>query len=251
MGNSSDLVNGCFVTGCPWLRADQNHPQAPLKILMLHGHGQSGQKFYYKTRIFHAAIQKQIFSLTNKPVEFVYLDAPICQIPGDFDSRIWVYGSHEEAGIRGLNESIQHIMSALQNRGPFLGIMGFSTGVTLAVIIASLLENPNRHAEFNVKAQQPPLQFVVAYSGFMLSHPVYKSLYYPKLQTPILHLIGTLDSMIAEPLTLRLAQQCQTRKIQYFAGGHFVPRHSEIVSEVADFIGDSFGSGIMLKTGGD
>ncbi|KAK1144795.1 hypothetical protein N8T08_004806 [Aspergillus melleus] len=220
MGDGSDLLNGSFVTGCPWLCADKIHPQAPLKILMLHGHGQSGQKLYYKTRIFHAAIQNQIATLTNRPVEFVYLDAPICQIPGDFDSRIWVYGSHEEPEIRGLNESIHHIMSALQNKGPFLGIMGFSTGATLAVVIASILENPKRHAEFDVK-------------------------------TPILHFIGTLDSMIAEPLTLRLAQQCQTQNIRYFAEGHFVPRHSEIVSEVAGFIGDSFGSGMISKTGDD
>lgn len=85
----------------------------------------------------------------------------------------------------------------------------------------------------------------------MLAHPAYNSLYYPKLQTPILHFIGTLDSMIAEPLTLRLAQQCQIQNIRYFAGGHFVPRHSEIVSEVAGFIGDSFGSGMISKTGDD
>ena len=37
MGDRSDLLNGSFVTGCPWLCADQIHPQAPLKILMLHG----------------------------------------------------------------------------------------------------------------------------------------------------------------------------------------------------------------------
>ncbi|KAI9036782.1 amino acid permease [Aspergillus affinis] len=248
-GNRSDLLNGSFVTESPWLFADQIQPQAPLKILMLHGHGQSGQKFYYKTRIFHAAIQKEILSLTNKPVEFVYLDAPICQIPGDYDTRILVYGSYEESGVRGLNDSIQHIMSVIQNKGPSIGIMGFSTGAALAVIIASLLENPNRHTEFNVKVQQPPLQFVVAYSGFMLGHPIYKSLYYPKIQVPILHLVGKLDCMIAEPLTLRLAQQCQIQKVRYFGGGHFISRHSEMISEVAGFIGDSLVSRMISKTG--
>ncbi|PLB43285.1 hypothetical protein P170DRAFT_431242 [Aspergillus steynii IBT 23096] len=212
-------------------------------------HGQSGQKFYYKTRIFHAAIQKEILSLTNNPVEFVYLDAPICQIPGDHDTRIWAYGSYEEAEMRGLNDSIQLVMSVLKNKGPFLGIMGFSAGAALAVIIASLLESPDRHKEFNVQVQQPPLQFVVAYSGFMLAHPTHMSLYYPKIQVPILHLIGKLDCMIEESLTLRLAERCQIRKIRYFWGGHYIPRHPEIVSEIAGFIGDSFGSGLILKTG--
>jgi hypothetical protein len=52
----------------------------------------------------------------------------------------WGYGDHKLDRIKGLEESIQYILSLLERHGPFIGIMGFSTGAALTAIITSLLE---------------------------------------------------------------------------------------------------------------
>ena len=42
--------------------------------------------------------------------------------------------------IRGLQRSIEHILDTLEQNGPFIGIVGFSSGAAITAIIASLLE---------------------------------------------------------------------------------------------------------------
>ena len=82
----------------------------------------------------------------------------------------------------------------------------------------------------------PPFHFAICYSGFILSHPLYKSLYYPRIQTPILHFIGDLDPVIPEDQTLKFAGRCKNRSIKYHPGAHFVPRGKLFQEAILDFI---------------
>ena len=52
----------------------------------------------------------------------------------------WGYGDVEADRIRGLEISVDYILHFLEANGPFIGIMGFSTGATAAAIVSSLLE---------------------------------------------------------------------------------------------------------------
>ena len=58
----------------------------------------------------------------------------------------------------------------------------------------------------------------------MLSHPQYKSLYYPQIQTPVLHFVGKFDPVIPEDHALKFAKRCKNRLVKYHPGTHFVPR---------------------------
>jgi hypothetical protein len=66
----------------------------------------------------------------------------------------WGYGNIDEDRIRGLDKSIQNIFRYMDKYGPFIGVMGFSTGATVAAIITSLLEKRKSlsNIEFNVSA---------------------------------------------------------------------------------------------------
>lgn len=59
--------------------------------------------------------------------------------------------------IKGIEESIQSIKHILEHEGPFVGIIGFSSGAALAAIVASLLEGNNTMQGLNFKVIYTPL----------------------------------------------------------------------------------------------
>lgn len=72
-------------------------------------------------------------------------------------------------------------------------------------------------------------------------HKRYRPLYYPKIETPILHFIGTLDPWIPESRTLQLARRCRSTKVAFFTGTHFVPRSRDTVKILVRFVNDTCG----------
>lgn len=126
------------------------------KLKLYIGHGQSGDFFRYKTTFLRKSLEKGFRSLPDKSdqlitgdCELVYLNAP--HSPFGDERYIWGSGDFERDRIYGLEQSIQLVVSVLDESGPFIGIVGFSTGAMVAAIITSLLERPDRCAEFNVK----------------------------------------------------------------------------------------------------
>ncbi|KAJ5726220.1 uncharacterized protein N7483_007577 [Penicillium malachiteum] len=236
-------------------------------VLMLHGHGQSGRTFQIKTRFLLKPLREAISGalsgvndqlLPPGNIEFFYPDGTLpAQIPEThehiisesepkeddeiLDQWTWAYGDHRGEKIIGFEESIQYVLDLLHKHGPFIGIIGFSTGAALAAITASLLEQDRRVRNSCFEVRHPPLHFAVCYSGFKLSHKKYRSLYYPKIETPILHYIGTLDSWISESQTLKLAKRCRYVKIAYFMGTHFVPRSRGMLEILVHFVTESCG----------
>lgn len=92
-------------------------------------------------------------------IEFHY---PSGQLPADpenwnedDDMRAWGHGDPETEHIEGLEESVQYISGILERHGPFIGIMGFSTGATMAAIVTSLLEKRRSICNFNITVSTP------------------------------------------------------------------------------------------------
>ncbi|CAG8020326.1 unnamed protein product [Penicillium salamii] len=200
---------------------------------MLHGHGQSDESFECKTRflqktleeLFHATRAKG--SASSRDVRFRYLSGPFPANPDrpQDGCRAWGYGDYKSERIKGIEESIRSIMHILEHEGPFVGIIGFSSGAALAAIVASLLEGNNKIQGLNFKIDHPPLSFVISFSGFRLESPDYQTVYYRKIETPILHVIGELDSMIEPSQTIDLANHCSNARIFKFFGCHYIPRN--------------------------
>ncbi|CAI7597183.1 unnamed protein product [Penicillium pancosmium] len=91
-------------------------------------------------RIFHALSDEVDF-------KFEFLSGILPAYPDDDDKeshRVWGYGDPTQDQIKGFDYSIQHIIGKMEDkmeeRGPFSGIVGFSSGGTMAAIITSLLE---------------------------------------------------------------------------------------------------------------
>ncbi|KAL5364308.1 serine hydrolase FSH [Aspergillus floccosus] len=212
-----------------------------LKVLMLHGHGQSGSFFFYKTRHIRQAVESTVLRAKCTPkyddVEFIYPNGALpAGVRGTIDTWAWGYGDFQDGLVHGLEKTVDAILSLMKRHGPFDGIIGFSTGATVTAIIVSLLERGNRCDSLRVETPQPPPRFAICFSGFKLGHLNYQSLYEPQIQTPILHFIPHLDTMITEELTQQLAAACSRTIVQYFEGTHHVPRDAGSVEAIEFFI---------------
>jgi hypothetical protein len=75
----------------------------------------------------------------------------------------------------------------------------------------------------------------------MLKSLPYKPCYYPKIKTPILHVIGSFDPVIGESQTLGLAKRCRNGRILYHPGSHYAPMNKFFVKAVTEFIDSKLG----------
>lgn len=222
-------------------------------------------------------------------VELVYPTAPIRLDPTDvpgFENLVdatqespeafgwWRRkGDAEPFVYVGMERGFETIAQTLREQGPFDGVLGFSQGGAAAGMVASLLEEGRREAFEKAQAKggmrypdsfvndtgfieevvHPPLKFAVSYSGFGAStNALYQAFYEPKIATPMLHFLGTVDTVVSEERSLRLVEACMdgrgreggVDRVVYHPGGHFLPSSQrQYVSALVGFIREAVGEG--------
>ncbi|KAB8356397.1 hypothetical protein FH972_023980 [Carpinus fangiana] len=85
-------------------------------------------------------------------------------------------------------------------------------------------------------------------------HALYRALSEPKIETPVLHFIGSVDTVVSEERSLRLVEGCVVGegrgKVVYHPGGHFVPASQKVYqAALVDFIREVLGGGGDGKQG--
>ncbi|CRG82914.1 hypothetical protein PISL3812_00261 [Talaromyces islandicus] len=252
----------------------------PLKILMLHGYTQSGPLFRAKTGALAKALTKAFplhavsLSYPTGPLRLNPADipgyTPSWNDPLAAETEIEAYGwwrrsdtnNIEAPEYVGLNNGLATVAKTLKEEGPFDGVVGFSQGATMAFIVASLLEpgrkdafeaatksGNNKHAiafppEFSAEntGHHPPLKFALLYSGFRAAGPRYNAFYEnPQLQTPALHVLGTLDAVVDEARGRQLIAACagdpeKQGRVIFHPGGHFVPSQKTYLDAAVGFV---------------
>ncbi|GAD92243.1 dihydrofolate reductase [Paecilomyces variotii No. 5] len=249
-------------------------PKQPLKILMLHGYTQSGTLFYNKTRALAKHLQKSFpfhdvsFSYPTGPLRLNPADIPGYDASSDDQTEIEAYGwwrrsnTSDPPEYLGLETGLDSVAKVLRTEGPFDGVIGFSQGAALAAMVASLLEQPSRKEAFayfsaamtGVKGiafpesfesdvvSHPPLKFALCYSGFRAPGPRYRGFYeHPPIQTPVLHVLGSLDSVVEESRSRALIEACagepeKEAKVVWHPGGHFLPSQRTYLDAAVLFI---------------
>lgn len=245
----------------------------PLKLLMLHGYTQSGTLFHAKSRALVKHIQKA-FPLHE--VDAVYPTAPLrlksSDIPGYEPSdkaeeeETEAYGWWRRSNVadpplyQGMDDGLAAVAKVIAEQGPFDGVIGFSQGATMAAMVASLLE-PGRKEAFEYfekdtsegapgipwptafeQLQNSPLKFALLYSGFRAPGPRYRAFYeHPSIQTPGLHILGTLDSVVDESRSKALMHSFagepeKDGSVVFHPGGHFVPSQRPYLDAAVQFI---------------
>lgn len=236
-------------------------PRTPIKLLMLHGFTQSGPLFHAKTRALEKNLLKAFpagitLHYPTAPIRLAPADIPFAAAPssadggGEEESDAWAWwrrkGDKEPFTYEGLDLGLGHLAAVLKTEGPFDGVVGFSQGGACAGLLASLLEPGRREAfeklypsggmrfpeSFEADTGyvegtiHPPLKFAVSYSGFAARGvETYRGFYEPKICTPMLHFLGSLDTVVEEARSLALVEACEKSegRVVYHPGGHFLP----------------------------
>ncbi|KAK3952668.1 serine hydrolase-domain-containing protein [Pseudoneurospora amorphoporcata] len=132
------------------------------------------------------------------------------------------------------------------------GVIGFSQGGAMAAMLAAALDHPSSPGghprpvltpEHQGWAKQirdankgQPLKFCVSYSGFFALPPELGWLWEPKVKTPTMHVLGSLDTVVEESRSRRLVEACEDPVVVVHPGGHFVPVKKEWVAPLVGFI---------------
>ncbi|KAK6344392.1 hypothetical protein TWF696_008028 [Orbilia brochopaga] len=230
-----------------------------MNILMLHGKTQSGALFYAKTR----ALEKHLIKIcAPRRLAFHYPTAPhrlhLRDIPdvdpallqsddGDDDSEgayTWWRKDEVTGEYRGIDETWRFLSDYLDKNGPFTGAIGFSQGAALAAILAAALEPARadrKPASFaaSFKSTHPPLAFAVAYCGFRAPNEEYRWLYEPSIRTPVLNVLGSLDTVVDEKMMLALVAACAGKRVLWHPGGHYVVVKKQWLDAVGAFVRES------------
>ncbi|KAK4555205.1 hypothetical protein LTR86_007501 [Recurvomyces mirabilis] len=184
-------------------------------------------------------------------------------------------GDGEPYTYEGMERGFERIAEVLKEKGPFQGVLGFSQGGAAAGMVASLLETQRRPAFEAAQAKggmrypdsfvqdsgfieetiHPPMKFAISYSGFGAStNDLYQAFYEPKIETPMLHVLGTVDTVVSEERSLRLVDSCLegrgkqggVQRVVYHPGGHFLPSSGKqyvaaLVAFVREVLGETDG----------
>lgn len=208
------------------------------------------------------------------PIKLSYADIPGFDVDGanGQDDQPEAYGWWRRKGdsepytYEGMDRGLATIAEAMTKDGPFDGVVGFSQGGAAAGMVAALLED-GRQAAFEAaqskggmrfpdsfvkdsgfieESVQAPLKFAVSYSGFGAStNANYQAFYEPLIQTPMMHFLGSLDTVVSEERSLRLVEACANGKgrdggvqrVVYHPGGHFLPSsQKQYVAALVAFI---------------
>jgi pimeloyl-ACP methyl ester carboxylesterase len=175
-------------------------------------------------------------------------------------------GDAEPFTYEGIERGLATVAETISSEGPFDGVIGFSQGGAAAGMVAALLEEGRRAAFEAAQSKggirfpdsftrdsgyieegvQGPLKFAVSYSGFAAStNPLYQAFYEPLIQTPMMHFLGSLDTVVSEERSLRLVEACEdgkgkdggVQRVVYHPGGHFLPSsQKQYVAALVAFI---------------
>jgi len=148
-----------------------------------------------------------------------------------------------------LETGFECVSDMLRTQGPFDGVIGFSQGAAMAGLIAAALETgrasswgasyPASFRDGDGKPIHGPLKFAVLYSGFKALDESVAGAFEPPIQTPTVHFIGSLDTVVEEKRSLALLEACAVgnRRVVYHPGGHFVPASQrEYVGALVGFL---------------
>lgn len=231
------------------------------------GFTQSGSLFRAKTRALEKLLAKVLSPISLTP-HLIYPTAPTRlspqDIPGfvlsadadaDFQPDTWAWwrGDDGSGEYLLLERGMAVIAEAIREVGGVDGVCGFSQGGAATGLVAAALE-PERavleEGEAGAAAAAAagwvhrlreanggrPLKFAVSYSGFWAVPQSLQFLYEPKIETPIMHYLGSLDTVVGEDRSRAFIDKCANATTVVHPGGHHVPVSKEWAMPLAGFI---------------
>lgn len=182
-----------------------------LRLLCLHGYGQSARRFRARTGALRKALRGR--------AELLYLDAPhrLPAQPGEPEEEEeeaprgwWLESGPGPAPEKEPEAALRAVAAALAALGPVDGLLGFSQGAALAGLVCALREGGDGRF---------PFRFALLVAGF----PAEAAGAAGALRVPSLHVFGQADRVIPAAESRALAARFAQPVLLAHEGGHFVP----------------------------
>lgn len=171
------------------------------------------------------------------------------EAPETTDAWAWFRKDEASGSYRLLDEGMARLAQCIRDDagGRVDGVMGFSQGGFVASLLAAVLE-PGRKLPEEDKGSARwaaalreanggrALKFAVVYSGFFAPQAELAWLYEPKISTPTLHFIGSLDTVVEEGRSRGLVARCEEPVVAVHPGGHYVPVSRDWVNPLVGFV---------------
>lgn len=164
----------------------------------------------------------------------------------DYQPDTWAWWRKDEASgaYRYLDEGMATVADAMREAGGIDAVCGFSQGGAVAILVAAALEGrtlpEGKEGDWARNLREAnggnPAKFAVSYSGFFAPVDALKFCYEPKIKTPTLHYLGSLDTVVDESRSQALVDQCEEPVVVIHPGGHHVPVSKEWAMPLAGFI---------------
>jgi hypothetical protein len=158
----------------------------------------------------------------------------------------------------GFLHSLEMLADCLRQHGPFDGVLGFSQGGLMAIMVASLLEGRTRREAFAKAAiessetlpfpasfidiQHPPFKFGITYGALMGITKKYTPFYEkPRIQTPFCQFSGLYDPVVSSEMTATVnrAQIGGDRSLKILhPGAHAICTDKKYLDTLVQFIRD-------------
>ncbi|KAJ1907867.1 hypothetical protein LPJ81_000479 [Coemansia sp. IMI 209127] len=216
------------------------------KILCLHGFGESADLFKIRSRNFRRIVEEH--------AELVYVDGHLDianlhltaadldkdnSMHTDFTNLAWWWARKSKTTeYRGLEKALRQMGEILNEQGPFDGILGFSQGGCLGIIVSALLAGRTQSdgLGFGMEVNHPPIKFMVLAGPFLLNDPRYQYLYSEKLNIPSFHMSGEYDTVITREEAHASSDVFVDPVVFDFVGGHYIPQTPQCNRAMASFV---------------
>ncbi|KAH8548906.1 serine hydrolase FSH [Umbelopsis sp. PMI_123] len=179
-----------------------------LRILCLHGWMQNTEVM---TRNMGAIINR-----FKDSIDFVIPTGPF-ELPTAFKPgrptntplAAWLIPQRTDDGnlheLDGFSDTIEFLVLYMSEQGPFDGILGFSQGAGLSVILMSILSHDEWRERYHVPSHVQPFRLGIILSGFVFMTPTFAEFYQKgKLTTPTMHVYSKEDDIISVDRALEL-----------------------------------------------
>jgi hypothetical protein len=199
-----------------------------MRLLMLHGYAQNDEILQAKSRRFIGYMQS-----AYPHAKFIWANGPVQLHPGDVTEnsedqnensqegesaihvRAWFHQHVPVTSFQEVSDSLAYLVELLQTYGPFDGVVGFSQGSIMAVLLASLLQGDVRRKSYDALPHSlseknlpyplefshlahPPLKFGILFCPGLLRTGTEWLWGGPALSTPFCRFVGEWDTVVSD-----------------------------------------------------
>ena len=192
-----------------------------LRILMLHGHAQTGEEMAKKAGALRSEVKKL--------AEFHHYESPVRNAAGQQTWYDWEEHGNNVSTYTGVDAALRQLAATFEEHGPFDGVWGFSMGALMTALLCDGVANDRLPPSVNFK-------FAVLFAAPSVRDPRYALRTDGSVAVPSFHVWGEADEIIAPERSRAVSEAFADPVTVTHEGGHLMPSAAPVRKALKQFI---------------